>query len=436
MGIFIIANELIKISALLYCLKKMVGKARNTELQKGMDVGVLILCFAAKFLHKGYALEEVLVEAISLAIYVWICYSVNFLSKYIVLYMLYVIFDLSHLLIVIIGFPIMSFFNLKQHTIGAELLILILQILLYAVFIKGFQRINLGFIKRMSRVFQAGMLFIFATCQYIMLEFREIGYSRNNIMVYRILLFIVIFGILILVIWSYDKFQEQKKMQELTAYSHHTREIIPSVGRALEKIGEMSEHMEQVEQIISELRIICEEDGKQTSERAKTVKSFISTGVVVLDLQLERYLEEAEQQEFTLDIIVCAPMKDILKNKKIELYALLQIVGDLYRNANKVVTKNETRGRILMCFGYNQEGDYELSVYDNGEPFPSYVLEHLGERGVTTDGTGHGLSDIFESVHRGKMSFLLNQSLPKESIFTKEICITFDGKEEINIPCR
>lgn len=158
--------------------------------------------------------------------------------------------------------------------------------------------------------------------------------------------------------------------------------------------------------------------------------------MVVLDLQLERYLEEAEQQEFTLDIIVCAPMKDILKNIKIELYALLQIVGDLYRNANKVVTKNETRGRILMCFGYNQEGDYELSVYDNGEPFPSYVLEHLGERGVTTDGTGHGLSDIFESVHRGKMSFLLNQSLPKESIFTKEICITFDGKEEINIPCR
>ena len=89
-----------------------------------------------------------------------------------------------------------------------------------------------------------------------------------------------------------------------------------------------------------------------------------------------------------------------------------------------------------MCFVYNPDGFYELSIYDNGEPFPEYVLEHLGERGVTTGGTGHGLSDVFESMHRGKMSFLLNQLLPKESIFTKGICITFDGRENITVNSR
>ena len=96
-------------------------------------------------------------------------------------------------------------------------------------------------------------------------------------------------------------------------------------------------------------------------------------------------------------------------------------MGDLYRNANKVVRRNKGEGRILICFGYNMDGFYELSIYDNGDPFPEYVLEHLGKRGVTTGGRGHGISDIFEALHRGKMSFLLNQVLPKESIFTKGI---------------
>lgn len=294
----------------------------------------------------------------------------------------------------------------------------------------------MSFVKRMSKISQMGMLFILFTGQCIMLELRHLGYSRSNVVVYKILLFAVVFGFIVLALWNYDKHQEQKKMQDLTAYSHHTREIIPSMGRALEKIGEMSEDMEEVGQIIEELRAICNTDGRQTTESARAVKSFESTGVVALDLQLERYLEEAEAQDFTLDIIVRAPVKDILKNKDVEIYSLLQIVGDLYRNANKIVKRNGSGGRILMCFGYNPDGFYELSIYDNGEPFPEYVLEHLGERGVTTGGTGHGLSDVFESMHRGKMSFLLNQLLPKESIFTKGICITFDGRENITVNSR
>ena len=129
-------------------------------------------------------------------------------------------------------------------------------------------------------------------------------------------------------------------------------------------------------------------------------------------------------------------MKDIIKNKDIDIYTILQIMGDLYRNANKVVRRNKGEGRILICFGYNMDGFYELSIYDNGDPFPEYVLDHLGKRGVTTGGTGHGISDIFETLHRGKMSFFLNQQLPEESIFTKGICITFDGQEKVSVNSR
>lgn len=436
MKIFITINQIIKIVVILYCFGNLAGKGRKLSLQIGMGLTVIAICFILKIFWGKHIFLGILIEVFSLAFYVMVCYFVDLLEKYMYLFMLYVILDLLHLVIAVVGFPLIVLLNLKPKTIGAEILILILQILLYIGLILWSKKINFSFVQRMSKTSQIGMLFILFTGQCIMLELRHLGYSRNNIIVYKILLFTIVFGGIVLALWNYDKHQEQKKIQDLTAYSHHTREIIPSMGRALDKIGEMSEHMDQVSKIIEELREICNTDEQQTTESARAIKRFESTGIIALDLQLERYLEEAEKQNFSLDIIVRAPVKDILKNKDIEIYTLLQIVGDLYRNANKVVRRNRSEGRILICFGYNTDGFYELSIYDNGDPFPEYVLEHLGKRGVTTGGRGHGISDIFEALHRGKMSFLLNQLLPKESIFTKGICITFDGREKISINSR
>lgn len=436
MKIFITINQIIKIVVILYCFGNLAGKGRKLSLQIGMGLTVIAICFILKIFWGKHIFLGILIEVFSLAFYVMVCYFVDLLEKYMYLFMLYVILDLLHLVIAVVGFPLIVLLNLKPKTIGAEILILILQILLYIGLILWSKKINFSFVQRMSKTSQIGMLFILFTGQCIMLELRHLGYSRNNIIVYKILLFTIVFGGIVLALWNYDKHQEQKKIQDLTAYSHHTREIIPSMGRALDKIGEMSEHIDQVSKIIEELREICNTDEQQTTESARAIKRFESTGIIALDLQLERYLEEAEKQNFSLDIIVRAPVKDILKNKDIEIYTLLQIVGDLYRNANKVVRRNRSEGRILICFGYNTDGFYELSIYDNGDPFPEYVLEHLGKRGVTTGGRGHGISDIFEALHRGKMSFLLNQLLPKESIFTKGICITFDGREKISINSR
>lgn len=436
MKIFIALNVIIKIIVILYCFNNLIGKGKKMSLQIGMGLIVISVCFITKFFFGRHIFLGILVEIISLAFYIIVCYFVDFLEKYMFLFMLYVILDLFHLVIAVVGFPLILLFNLKPKTTEAEMLILILQILLYIGLIMWSKRINFSFALRMSKASQVGMLFILFAVQCIMLELRHLGYSQNNIIVYKILLAMIVFGIIVLALWYYDKYQEQKKMQDLTAYSHHTREIIPSMGRALNKLGEISDHMDQVSQIIEELREICSTDEQQTTESVRLLKRFDSTGIIALDLQLERYLEEAEKQNFILDIIVRAPVKDIIKNKDIDIYTILQIMGDLYRNANKVVRRNKGEGRILICFGYNMDGFYELSIYDNGDPFPEYVLEHLGKRGVTTGGRGHGISDIFEALHRGKMSFLLNQVLPKESIFTKGICITFDGQEKISINSR
>lgn len=436
MKIFIAVNEIIKIFAILYCFNNLAGKVKKNFLKTGIGLFVIAICFVLKFFLGKYIFLGIIIEVISLAFYVWVCHFVNLLEKYIYILMLYVISDLLHLVIAVAGFPIITFMNMKPRTVEAEILILILQISLYFGLIVWSKRANFSFFQSMSMTSQAGMIFILLAEQCMMLELRHLGYSRSNIIVYKILILAIVFGIIILALWKYDKCQEQKKIQDLIAYSHQTREIIPSMWRALDKLEEMSDHTAQVSQIIEELREICSTDERQTVEDAKSIKTFESTGIIALDLQLERYLEEAEKQEYILDIIVRAPVKDVIKSKNIEIYTLLQIVGDLYRNAYKVVRRNKNEGRILMCFGYNTDGFYEFSIYDNGNPFPEYVLKHLGERGVTTGGRGHGISDIFEALHRGKMSFLLNQVLPKESIFTKGICITFDGQEKISINSR
>lgn len=278
MKIFITINQIIKIVVILYCFGNLAGKGRKLSLQIGMGLTVIAICFILKIFWGKHIFLGILIEVFSLAFYVMVCYFVDLLEKYMYLFMLYVILDLLHLVIAVVGFPLIVLLNLKPKTIGAEILILILQILLYIGLILWSKKINFSFVQRMSKTSQIGMLFILFTGQCIMLELRHLGYSRDNIIVYKILLFTIVFGGIVLALWNYDKHQEQKKIQDLTAYSHHTREIIPSMGRALDKIGEMSEHIDQVSKIIEELREICNTDEQQTTESARAIKRFESTG--------------------------------------------------------------------------------------------------------------------------------------------------------------
>lgn len=171
----------------------------------------------------------------------------------------------------------------------------------------------------------------------------------------------------------------------------------------------------------------------QTKKEVSNIKTFNTTGSAALNEQLQGYLEEAVKNNFEMDIMVQAPIDELLKTGQIEIYSLMQIIGDLYRNAFKIVTKRKVPGRILICFGYNAEGCYEISVYDNGEHFASHILKHLGERGNTTGGTGHGIADIFEVLHGSHGSFILDQSLPEGNVFTKGIYIVFDRRGDVEV---
>lgn len=377
-----------------------------------------------------------LLELFAMAVYVAFCFEKRKLWHFTFLFNLYVFLDLISIIGVFLTFPIILIAKMKMNGVGREILIVVFFAVTY-ILIMNLCRVGKGKrIQGTSAITRIGITFLLGVSECILLIIRHIGYANDYILFYEMFLFVIIFSVIIVFLWLFDKAQEQKRLQEMTAYAHRTREVIPSLSRVLEKLEDASAYEDQADKIIRELRMICNSDMERNKKEAAVIKSFDTTGCLALDGQLERYLEEAATQGFHLDVMVRAPIKEILNEQKIELYSLLQVVGDLYRNAYKATLKTEKQGRILLCFGYNKKGNYEISVHDNGVLFPQHVLEHLGERGVTTDGTGHGMADIFEVLECNQISYLLNQDLPTGSIFTKSISLVFDGQGDKRIECR
>lgn len=156
---------------------------------------------------------------------------------------------------------------------------------------------------------------------------------------------------------------------------------------------------------------------------------FSSTGIQILDLMLCEKLEECRRQCIEMDIFVYATIHREMKTLGIGVQELLRLFGDLIRNAMRAIVKAaDTQRDILVIIAYNEERDLEFQFYDNGVPFPTGVLSHLGERRNEEAGTGNGLADMMETLDRVKASLEIAPLKNENDIFTKRIRICFDGR--------
>lgn len=431
MGLIIL--ELLRIESFMYCFDLLLKDVEKRAFKKFLvySGSVSILCAILKYMMSDFSMMHLMIKIIILIFYIKLYYKGDLLFIFCNAFGLYVFWDILNVVAIFVTFPFAILGDIKTDTILLDIVLILGQGLLYflVIFWIKLKKCRVQF--RVSIRTQIGFIFIFGVIESVIIRFKNLKYDFNSIILYRELLFLIFFGTIVFILWISDKRAEEKRFRELTSYAHKTREVLPSVSRVLNRIEDLTDQTAESAEILKELRAICQADMQETQKEMSNIKTFDSTGSIILNEQLERYLEEAAEQDFNLDIIVRAPVRGILEEKKIEIYKLLQVVGDLYRNAHKVVAKRKDGGMILICFGYNLEGFYEISVYDNGEMFPGYVLKHFGERGVTTGGTGHGIADILEALAENKNSFVLNQSLPEGSIFTKGISIVFDGKGRI-----
>lgn len=420
--------EILRISVLLYCfVKRVIEEERQTKLR---IVSIFIVCACAVMKYVCFSKPFIVfpLQLIIMTIYIIVCFPNQKLHYFSVLFIMYVILDLVNLLLAFLTFPVTWLLQIEMYTMKADILLIVFHGIAYLCVIMICNKVQTITISEISVVAKLGQMLLLLVAEFMLLLYRHMDYEEGHIVIYRMMLCGIVSMIAIFGLWICDKMQEQKKIRELISYTHRTREVIPSVGRVLERMDDMFLHMEHTNAIIEELRTICRAEMDVTKREVANIETFSTTGSFSLDGQLERYLEEAANKEFCLDIIVRAPVKEILNEKKIDIYSLLQAVGDLYRNAISAIEKKKKQGRILMCFGYNLEGNYELSIHDNGEVFPEHVLKQLGKRGITTKGTGHGMADIFEVMERNKISFMLKQNLSSNDIFTKSIYLIFDDE--------
>jgi len=241
---------------------------------------------------------------------------------------------------------------------------------------------------------------------------------------------------------------ERAKMEEnnknLSSKLHKSQEIIPAVVQVLSNVTEnngMEMEEQETQKLLSEMTDLFGQQLKENSKEDLQLKSFCSTGLKILDQQLKVYQMEAIDRNVNLDIYVQAPINDIIKRDDIDQLKLLRAVGDLIRNAFRVIGKNNVtinqnekkcraNGHILLIIGCRQEGILEIAVVDNGEQFPIYVIEAFGSRGVTVGGTGNGLADLVEFADETKASICVEEFDGKTNAFTKKVSIIFDKRRK------
>ena len=231
------------------------------------------------------------------------------------------------------------------------------------------------------------------------------------------------------------KIEENNK--ELSTKLHKSQEIIPAVVQVLSDVAESSgKEMEEQEtqKLLNEMTDLFGRQLKENSKEDLHLKNFCSTGLTVLDHQLKGYQMEAIDRGVNLDIYVQAPINDIIKRNNIDQLKLQRAVGDLIRNAFRVMINEKrssrTNGHILLIIGCQYEGILEIAVVDNGAQFPLHVIETFGRRGVTTGGTGNGLADLVEFAEETKATICVEEFDGKTDSFTKKISMIFDKQRE------
>lgn len=399
--------------------------------QRIMVIILVMICTLFRVISLPGVITRFVCEMELLVLYILVCYKKERWIHLMYMSMAYVAVDVAYVPMAWATYRLTNFFPERSYPIIGDTIILVLYAVLIFLYPKVMRGLRHWIGNITSTFFGVGVTIILTFAKCAALAF--IGSDEKSVKGNLVYLFLAVFAFAICCFWIADKLKENDKIQDFIRYEHRTRELVPAMGRAVKKLDILPKESEEADKIRKEVQEICDTDEKLTQEEVLAAKMFATTGYAVLDGMLERYLQEAMRQGIDLKVIVRTSLKPIIEEQKMEIGLVLQMIGDVYRNAHKVALERGGEGRIVLCMGYNPN-EYEVSVLDNGRPFSAYVLKHLGKRGVTTGGTGHGLADVFEIADKYQISFVLKQDFPSGYMFTKSVSLVFDkkGRREID----
>lgn len=293
--------------------------------------------------------------------------------------------------------------------------------------------------KPYEKIKQAWVLHIWLVATVILLFLEQIirmAYTTENASFMNLAIACIYMALLFTILWLIDHYKMAKIQEvyvddnkQMSQKLHRSKEIIPLLANYASTMD-----AEQDPKMREKLQDICRDYGKELGGQELSAGLFYTTGIELLDLLLQSKVIECTKQDIELNVFVNDEIDKDMKRLGIGDGELTRMMGDLLQNAVHAVLKTASVMRmILVVIARGEEGYVEFHIHDSGVPFPQKVLDSFGQRGNTTWGTGNGIADLMETLNRVNASIRITHSPDPEDIFTKEICICFDGKARVEL---
>lgn len=261
--------------------------------------------------------------------------------------------------------------------------------------------------------------------QFFQIAVVEKDYSFGGIIILLLYLTMIFTAFMLL--------QHNRLTAKQQAIEEDNRQMSQRLHRSKDVLGVVSQVVASEEHIDPKLRKeladFCDDEMNEMQDRALGVNLIGDTGIELVNVMLQKQMMHCADLNISFDVMIPAPVDGYIQNIGISVTEFMRMLNDLLKNAVKAILSSENEHReLLLIMGDAGADCFEIRLYDSGVPFPPVILEHMGERGNTTDGTGNGLADTIETLGHYHASFAIEPIEPGADIYTKCVHIAFDGR--------
>ena len=259
-------------------------------------------------------------------------------------------------------------------------------------------------------------------------QFFQTAYIDKN---YSFAMIVVLLLYLTMIFTAFMLLQHNRLTAKQQAIEEDNRQMSQRLHRSKDVLGVVSQVVASEDHIDPKLRKeladFCDDEMNEMQDRALGANLIGDTGIELVNVMLQKQMMRCADLNISFDVMIPAPIDGYIREIGISATEFMRMLNDLLKNAVKaILSSDNTHRELLLIMGEAGNDCFEIRLYDSGVPFPPKILEHLGERGNTTDGTGNGIADTVETLRHYRASFVIEPIEPGTDIYTKCIHIAFD----------
>lgn len=259
-------------------------------------------------------------------------------------------------------------------------------------------------------------------------QFFQVALLNKN---YNFAVVLILLIYLTMIFTAFMLLQHNRLTAKQQAIEEDNRQMSQRLHRSKDVLGVVSQVVASEDHIDPKLRKeladFCDDEMNEMQDRALGANLIGDTGIELVNVMLQKQMIRCADLNISFDVMIPAPIDGYIREIGISVTEFMRMLNDLLKNAVKaILSSDNTHRELLLIMGEAGNDCFEIRLYDSGVPFPPKILEHLGERGNTTDGTGNGIADTVETLRHCRASFVIEPIEPGTDIYTKCIHIAFD----------